>query len=109
MKKFLKVTLALMLVLTVLTGCGGSSMSKDSAPAMKNEIAVESPAAPVPDYEMSISQPGQSVPGAEQKLIRTVRMDVETEDLEALLPQINGKITALGGYVENQELYNGSS
>ena len=109
MKKFLKVTLALMLVLTVLTGCGGSSMSMDSAPAMKNEIAVESPAAPVPDYEMSISQPGQSVPGAEQKLIRTVRMDVETEDLEALLPQINGKITALGGYVENQELYNGSS
>ena len=109
MKKFLKVTLALMLVLTMVAGCGANSMAMDSAPAMKNEIAVESPAAPVPEYSTSISQPGQSVPGAEQKLIRTVRMDVETEDLEALLPQIHGKITALGGYVENQELYNGSS
>jgi hypothetical protein len=36
-------------------------------------------------------------------------MDVETEDLEALLPQISQKISALDGYVEQQELYNGSS
>ena len=111
MKKFLKVTLALMLVLAMVAGCGANSMATDRAPAMKNEIAVESPAAPIPEaeYGMSISQPGQSVPGAEQKLIRTVSMDVETEDLETLLPQIGSKITALGGYVENQELYNGSS
>jgi len=45
----------------------------------------------------------------DQKLIKTVRMDVETEDLENLLPQISGKISSLGGYVENQELYNGSA
>ena len=113
MKKYLKVTLAMMLVLAMLAGCGASSMAADRAPAMKNEIAVESPAAPMPEYAMDsvtgVSGAGQSVPGVEQKLIKTVRMDVETEDLEALLPQISSKIAELGGYVENQDLYNGSS
>ena len=113
MKKFLKVTLAMMLVLAMLAGCGASSMAMDSAPAMKNEIAVEAPAAPVPEYAMdsvtSVTGSGQSVPNVEQKLIKTVRMDVETEDLEALLPQISAKIVQLNGYVESQELYNGSS
>ena len=115
MKKFLKVTLTMMLVLAMLAGCGASSMAADRAPAMKNEIAVESPAAPMPEYALdvdygtSVSGAGQSVPGTEQKLIKTVRMDVETEDLEALLPQISSRIIALDGYVENQELYNGSS
>jgi hypothetical protein len=115
MKKYLKVTLAMMLVLAMLAGCGASSMVADKAPAMKNEIAVESPAAPMPEYALDMgyksdaSSVGQSVPNTEQKLIKTVRMDVETEDLEALLPQISNKIISLGGYVENQELYNGSS
>ena len=113
MKKFWKVTLAMVLVIALLAGCGASSMVADRAPAMKNEIAVESPGAPMPEYAMDsvtgVSGAGQSVPGVEQKLIKTVRMDVETEDLEALLPQISSKIAELGGYVENQDLYNGSS
>ena len=110
MKKYLKVTLVLLLVMSLLTGCGGSSKAADAAP--REEAAVESPgAAPMPeaDFVVNTSESGQSVPGTEQKLIKTVRMDVETEDLEALLPQISAKIAQLGGYVENQELYNGSS
>ena len=113
MKKFVKMTLALMLAVSLLAGCGASSMAADAAP--KEEFAVESPAAPAPEYALDVeykansSESGQSVPNTEQKLIKTVRMDVETEDLEALLPQISAKIIQLGGYVENQELYNGSS
>ena len=113
MKKFVSLTLALLMVLATLAGCGAS------APAMKNDMAMEAPMAPAPEYapEYALdsgfkdmtSGAGQSVPNTEQKLIKTVHMDVETEDLEALLPQINGKITSLGGYIENQELYNGSS
>ena len=113
MKKFWNVTLVVLMVISLLTACGASSMAVDRAPAMKNEIAVESPAAPMPEYAMDsvagVSGAGQSVPGVEQKLIKTVRMDVETEDLDALLPRIQEKILALGGYVEEQELYNGSS
>ena len=114
MKKFLKVTLTMMLVLAMLAGCGASSMAADKYAPMEN-MAVESPAAPMPEYALDMgyksdaSTAGQSVPNTEQKLIKTVRMDVETEDLEALLPQISSRIISLGGYVENQELYNGSS
>ena len=114
MKRYLKVTLAVMLVLTLLAGCGAGSMAADKFASMEN-MAVESPAAPMPEYALDMeykadaSAAGQSVPNTEQKLIKTVRMDVETEDLEALLPQVNAKIAALGGYIENQELYNGSS
>ena len=116
MKKFVSLTLVMVLMLSLFAGCGASS-------AMKN--AVESPAA-APREEMamdyaagavmmnsagpnSLTDQSQSVPGTEQKLIKTIRMEAETEDLDALLPQINAKIEALGGYVENQELYNGSS
>ena len=111
MKKYLKVTLAVLLVMSLLAGCGASSNKLTADAVPKEEFAVESPAAPMPeaDFVVNTSESGQSVPGTEQKLIKTVRMDVETEDLEALLPQISAKITQLGGYVENQELYNGSS
>ena len=111
MKKFVTLTLALLTVLALLTGCGASSMSADVA-MPKEEMAVESPGAAMLDTEYkygTTAGSGQSVPNTEQKLIKTVRMDVETEDLEALLPQINAKIASLGGYIENQELYNGSS
>ena len=114
MKKFATLTLAVLMVLTLLAGCGSSNMAADKFAPME-ESMIESPAAPAPEYALDTgfkdmtSVAGQSVPNTEQKLIKTVRMDVETEDLDALLPQINEKIASLGGYVENQELYNGSS
>ena len=43
-----------------------------------------------------------------QKLIRTVYMDAETEDMDALLSQVQARINELGGYVEAREVYNGS-
>ena len=44
-----------------------------------------------------------------QKLIRTMTLDTETEDLDTLLTQLNQKISQLGGYVENKSVRNGSS
>ena len=112
MKKFVSLTLAVLMVLSLLSGCGGSSMAKDAAaPAARQEMAEEAPmmmASGSMTNDMA-GEVGQSVPNTEQKLIKTIRMETETEDLDALLPQINAKISALGGYVENQELYNGSS
>lgn len=113
MNKFVSLTLVMMLVLSLFAGCGGSSgsMVADRAPAMKEEAAAEAPMmmASGTVANDTVSEAGQSVPNTEQKLIKTIRMDAETEDLDALLPQISAKIAALGGYVENQELYNGSS
>ena len=106
-----KKILALLLALTMLAGCGASS-----SPAMKQEAAME-------DYAMAetmaATEAVNSLTGAsdsvtqeaspEQKLIKRVYMDAETEDLEALLPQLLAEISGLGGYVESQEVYNGSS
>ena len=106
LKRLLSLLLALMLTTSLLAGCGASSADKmtpaePAAPALKNESLVMNSAS---------SGPGKSdsVPTG-QKLIRTVNIDAETEDLEALLGSLTGKIASLGGYVERQDLYNGSS
>lgn len=44
-----------------------------------------------------------------QKLIRTMDMDAETDDLDALLAALDQKVRELGGYVENRNVRNGSS
>ena len=112
MKKLVSLSLVMLLVLSLFAGCGASSMPKDAAaPAAREEMAVEAPMmmASGSVTNDSVAEVGQSVPGTEQKLIKTIRMEAETEDLDVLLPQISAKIGELGGYVENQELYNGSS
>ncbi len=111
MKKVLALILAVLMVTGLLTGCGASSKGTMDMAVPREEMAVESPAAPQMNMAGSTngSMTDAAVANTEQKLIKTVRMDVETEDLEALLPQIARKISELGGYVENQELYNGSA
>ena len=111
MKKLLSLTLAALMVMALLSGCGASS--KDAAAAAPRqeaaeEMYVEAPAMMANGVTSDSITEGGSVPDTEQKLIKTVRMDVETEDLEALLPGITGKIAALDGYIEEQELHNGS-
>ena len=45
----------------------------------------------------------------DRKLIQTVNMDVETEDLDAVLTQIEKRISELKGYVESSDIQNGSA
>ena len=102
--------IALLLALTMLAGCGASS-----SPAMKQEAAMDMAPAATEAVAMAsgtlTDAAGSASPevSTEQKLIKRVNMDAETEDLEALLPQLLAEISALGGYVESQEIYNGSS
>ena len=114
MKKATKI-LALLLVLTMLAGCGSisNSVSKNEA-AM--DFAVAETWTPSAEAEVpaggtlsSVSDSVTQETNIEQKLIKRVSMDAETEDLEALLPQLMAEISALGGYVESQEVYNGSA
>ena len=44
-----------------------------------------------------------------RKLIRTFDMQIETKEFDAVLSGIQTKVQELGGYIEQQELYNGSS
>ena len=44
-----------------------------------------------------------------RKLIQTVNMTVETDNLDGLMNQLNQQIAAASGYVESQNIYNGSA
>ena len=111
MKKnqFLALLMALTMLAALLAGCGASSMAMDNAkPMAPQESAAEAPAMGI-DYGASLSDSIASETYAEQKLIKTVDIEAETEDLETLMDQLSQQIRSVGGYVESQEIYNGSS
>ena len=111
MKKnqFLALLMALTMLAALLAGCGASSMAMDNAkPMAPQESAAEAPAMGI-DYGASLSDSIAPETYAEQKLIKTVDIEAETEDLETLMDQLSQQIRSVGGYVESQEIYNGSS
>lgn len=112
MKKLTAFLLALLMVLTLLTACGGSSKSQAADFAVMEEVAAEAPAAMDMAAANSLTGAGETGSTAlpeNRKWIITVNMDAETEDLDALLVSLDEKINSLNGYVEDQEIYNGSS
>ena len=50
----------------------------------------------------------ESAQSTNRKLIRTVSLNVETQEFEALRNDIESRINALGGYVEDGYIYNGN-
>ena len=107
-----KLTTLLLVLLLLLAGCSASSKSVSMEMAMPEMAPME---APMMD-EMKNTIASNSVAGSVsapvqtgQKLIRKVTVDAETEDLETLLGSLTSQIRALDGYIEQQDLYNGSS
>lgn len=105
-RRFFAIVLTVFLLLGLLAGCGGkmSDMSGSGGNHYAPELAKE-PADSLYDKE-GITQSGAA---QNRKLIRTVRMDAETEELDTLLAQLDARIAQLGGYVEDREVYNGSA
>lgn len=107
-KKLLALLLAVLMVAALLAACGAESTANDSAYAEEapmEEAVVEEFA----DTELSsVSDNSPALP-ADQKIITTLNLDAQTEDMDPLLENINAKISQLGGYMESQEIYNGSS
>ena len=106
-RNMLALMLALVLALT-LTACGGSSYNKSDSAAMDYMEAPREEAMSNGSLTMDSASGTAALP-ENRKLIRTVSMDAETEELEPLLEALNEKINALGGYVESRNIYNGST
>ena len=112
-----KMIVSMLLAMAMLAGC--------SAKSVANEAPMESASNAVLDKltdgyyaesDMSYGAGGQttgSVQGSAgvtaQKLIRTMNLEVETDDMNALLGPLEGKIKAMGGYIESRNVRNGSS
>lgn len=101
--RVLTMLLAVLLLATLFTGCSKASSPNDFGGAMD----------PVGKPEAGGSLNGSTVLNPDvaddRKLIRTVTLNAETEDMDSLLTLVTDRITQLGGYVESREIYSGSS
>ena len=95
--------IALLVLACILTGCGAVAMD-----SVENGISGSTGSF---DGIYEEFAPGESGGAqlSDQKLITTVEINAETEDLDALMPQLSDHIAQLGGYVEFQNTYYGSS
>ncbi len=110
-KKLFALALTLAMVLTLFTACGASS--KNESAAMDYAVA-EEPAAMEMELGGGITTNSSSDTSSTalpegRKWIVTVHMSAETDDLDAMTAALDEKITGLKGYVEDQNVYNGSS
>ena len=118
-RRIVSVLLALMLALS-LTACAAES----SGMAKNEAIYDRAPGAMADSYYADMEAPMETMASglnktesgstatqlpANRKLIRTIRIEAETEDLSTLMDEVSQRITQLGGYVEAKELYNGSN
>ena len=101
MKKILAALLALSLL---LSGCGASSKaSMQEADYMPAETAAANGS-----FELAENADVSQLPQG-RKFIITVDLDAEAENLDSALSDLTGQLTALGGYIESQRVYNGSA
>lgn len=101
MKKILAALLALSLL---LSGCGASSKSAQSV-----EYAAEARASAANgSYDLGDTGTAAQLPQG-RKFIITVSLDAEAEALDSALAAVSEQLTALDGYIESQNVYNGSA
>ena len=97
--------LLLCALMLTLAACGASARAENE---MMYDSGTMAPAE-APETALGQSSPAASTLPADRKLIRTIYLEAETEELDPLLETLNQQITGLGGYVQSKNLYNGST
>lgn len=110
MKKLLAIFLVFVLICSVCIGCGKAAsdgMAPEKENAMMDSItgSADDNGALMDKVESSSTSIAMA---PNQKLIRKIWLDAETENMDTLLSGINQRIAELGGYVESRNIYNGS-
>ena len=105
MKRLFTITLALLLLLGLLAGCGAKEEA--AAPEAAPEAAPMEPKEEEVLFDEAASETGGTgtALSENQKLIRTVYMDAETQSMTELLAWMDGRVAALGGYYEQKSVY----
>ena len=111
MKRWIALTLVFLLLTATLCGCGMAS--KNEADIEYGGAIAEDSLGRVPDKNgITDSASGSTVSTPEipmnQKLVRKLWLNAETDDLDTLLQQVDEKIAQLGGYAQNRNVYHGS-
>ncbi len=84
---------------TSVMDMGGSYLTEESK--WEETMTAEEASVEVDDNAASVQ--------SNRKLIKTVDMDVETREFDKVMSSLEEQISALGGYIENMDTYNGSS
>ena len=109
MKKGFVIMLSLLLLVGMLSGCGGAK-SEAVMDGMMGGTGGSSNGVPKEESSLSSATGSAGVPQLEnQKLVRKIWLDAETEDLDPLLTAVDQRISELSGYVEEREVHNGSA
>lgn len=117
MKKGILGTVLLLSAVLWLSACGGSRADRPAAADYGsgiNGVTVET-AAGTSDSQKAVysGEKAAALPGGAEnttvlpegrKLIRNISMDVETDAYDALIGQLQAKITGLGGYIEQSDM-----
>ena len=114
--RLLALTLALLLALS-LTACGAKSngtAAADAAPMAagsgQNTMMAMAEDGTAREEALSTDTSADTAQLPEsRKWIVTMYVTAETEDLDSMTASLNATISGLGGYVEDQSIYNGSA
>ena len=104
----MKNIIALLLVALLLTGCAAKGIAEDSADYGTKDMIAETGAAMDSEAVMMPESPNATVETG-RKWIVTMDLSVETQDLDAALTQLSDQIGQFDGYVQDQNVYNGSN
>lgn len=103
--KFTRILILCMVLGLLLTGCGAMSNESPGSAADSSLAGSANGSEQLADKETGSTQMSDPV---NQKLIRKVWLEAETEDMDALLVSVEERIRDLGGYVEARQIHNGS-
>lgn len=106
MKRWIPIILSLALL---LGGCGASKGVSSDRYEMAYETAVYDNGLAAPQAMSAETGSGSVELPQNRKFVITMRLNAETEDLDSALASVNESLKELGGYVEDQNIYNGSS
>lgn len=98
-----KVLTLLLCAALLLSGCGAS---KSSYAANEQAYAAETAAAY--DAAANSAESGTELPQG-RKFIITMNVDAETDDLDSALENVSALLTEAKGYIQDQNIYNGSA
>ena len=123
LRKLTAIVLALLMLLG-MTACGASApkqenameyfsadMAPQEAPRAEAEMGYDYSYSETTAANGALASENGSVSAAptQRKWIITMDISAETEDLDALLEALRDEIDSLGGYVEGQNIHNGSA